>query len=182
MTPSDLYARCAELGRARLERIARFNLNGRDESDPWPEPPSYPFVPSQYWLSTIELNVADHAAEVGFWIDLLGFSMGAFWDDALMVRSPDNTFGLSLYPAGEDRPPVQGVRIELMIDNLVEAAQALKERGVIDDAPFGEPWGAENVMRTCVLTSPSGIRVSLLGQVALAAGEEGGNGGEIETA
>lgn len=71
-------------------------------------------------------------------------------------------------------PPVQGVRIELMIDNLVEAAQALKERGVIDDAPFGEPWGVENFMRTCVLTSPSGIRVSLLGQVALAAGEEGG--------
>ncbi|MCC7492832.1 MAG: hypothetical protein IT204_10810 [Fimbriimonadaceae bacterium] len=156
-------ADCTALGEHRLALIGSFT-SAADWQQRWPAPQhDWPFEWGTCWKACFVLPVPDFAAEVGFFIDLLGCAVNAAWEDHVMLMSPDGAFTFTL-TRGQPGALPPGLRLELMLGNLTAAAAALAARGV-PHQPLGAPWGEDSPMRTCELLSPSGLPLQLWGFV-----------------
>ncbi|MGE3800487.1 MAG: VOC family protein [Candidatus Kapaibacterium sp.] len=150
---------CQNLGKNRLR-----SFSAESHSEPTPTV-DYPFSWGECWTGNIGVAVSDFESEIGFWIDILGFRPFAFFEDTLMFRSIDNSFGMSLSQATEDQPPSHSITVELMLDNLEEATEIIRSRGAEFSKTLFPVWGEEQTMRTTELISPAGFRVILWGMI-----------------
>lgn len=119
-------------GKARIDIAKRAET--RDDWDQlWKKPTNpFPFSWGSTWKQCIEYKVADFPAEVGFFIDILGFPVNAFDPDYAMFTSPNGDFFFSVVPTREgELPTSQGaIRLQFMVQDIIETARELERRGV----------------------------------------------------
>jgi len=150
-------------GRRRLD-LARAGLGREDVQQQWGRPADlYPFTPGECWLPHVRYLVDDYEAEIGFYIDLLGFSVVAFDDRVAMLRDPERTFYLQVSPAGEfGAVHPETISIEVMVGNPIAAAKDLVERGIVFDKEL-EPCGVGSPLMYGEFRTPHGVTVSFWG-------------------
>jgi catechol 2,3-dioxygenase-like lactoylglutathione lyase family enzyme len=119
-------------GKARID-IAKRAESRADWDHLWKKPTHpFPFSWGSAWKQCIEYKVADFPAEVGFFIDILGFPVNAFDPDYAMFTSPGGDFYFSVVPTrdGEQPTPLGAIRLQFMVQHIVETAIELERRGV----------------------------------------------------
>ena len=119
-------------GKARIDIAQRAET--RDDWDQLWKKPTHPFPFSwgNSWKQCVEYKVVDFPAEVGFFIDILGFPVNAFDPDYAMFTSPNGDFYFSVVPTreGEEPTPHGAIRLQFMVQDIVETAVELERRGV----------------------------------------------------
>lgn len=111
----------------------------------------------QWWTDvplkhTIEYQVADFAAEVGFYRSVFGFPFLSLTEDYALCHGTDWTFSFSFRPAADSRPPdLSFLKLQFYVANLDEVAAALTARQqdheITEDSPgqrvihFSTPGG-----------------------------------------
>lgn len=148
-----------DLGQKRLE-VAATARSKEDWEERWPAPAPWAFVWGPCWRTTVEYKVRRFAAEVGFFVDGLGFDANALSADYCMVMAPDRSCFLSFIPAGDgEATPPGAIRFEMMVDGLTELASQLRARGIeFDGGPAPYEGGP---MFTAELTSPNGLAIRI---------------------
>lgn len=153
-------------GKARLD-IARRAHTRADWEHLW-KPTMHPFAFQwgERWQHCIEYRVDDFPAEVGFFIDVLGFPVKAFNDRYAMFTSPDEAFHLAVLPADEHAPaiPPEALRLQFMIRDLEDTVAELERRGVVFDLP-PQPLHPGSHMHIAAFHTPHGIAVELWSEV-----------------
>ncbi len=151
-------------GKARIDIAQR--AASRDDWDRLWKKSTYPFPFSwgDSWKQCVEYKVADFPAEVGFFIDVLGFPVNAFDPDYAMFTSPNGEFYFSVVPAleREEATPADAIRLQFMVDHIFETAVELERRGI----KF-EQWPTRSSENSSLLIgsfrTPNGIGVDLWG-------------------
>jgi predicted enzyme related to lactoylglutathione lyase len=157
--------RCRALGAARVSALERIRSQ-EDWQRLWQAPAQeFPFAWGPCWRATVELRVADFAAELGFYLDLLGFVSHAAGADFAMLATPDHAFGFSLAPAGRSAPtPPESISIQFRVAELPRTVEELRRRGVpIAQEPL--PNGSGSRLHTAAFLTPNGHRIQLWGLV-----------------
>jgi hypothetical protein len=157
--------RCRAFGQARLEAIAQ--IRSRDDWQRlWAEPAhAFPFAWGPCWKATIEIRVAGFPAELGFYIDVLGFASVAVGSDFALLETPDHAFGISVVPCGTAAPtPPEAISIQFMVADIQGTITSLRARGV-PIAQEARPEGPGSPLHTAVFLTPNGHRVKLWGLV-----------------
>ena len=156
-----------ELGQARID-VPKQAESPEEFQRLWREP-AHPFAMSwgECWTFAPCYHVEDFAAEVGFWLDVLGFDSNAIAEDFCMVMDPEKRLTFSVRPAGEERAvtPPEALTLEFMVSGIRELCETLASRGVnVEQGP--EPYGKpDSPMYTAKLRTPAGLRVWLWGLV-----------------
>jgi catechol 2,3-dioxygenase-like lactoylglutathione lyase family enzyme len=151
-------------GKARIDIAQR--AASRDDWDRlWVKPAHpFPFSWGRSWKQCIEYKVADFPAEVGFFIDILGFPVNAFDPDYAMFTSPNGDFFFSVVPVKDKKEITapDAIRLQFMVENIYETASELEKRGV----KF-EKWPASTYEQSHLLIgsfrTPNGISIELWG-------------------
>jgi catechol 2,3-dioxygenase-like lactoylglutathione lyase family enzyme len=153
-------------GRARID-IARRASSRTDWDKMWKRSTfPFPFSWGESWKQCIEYKVDDFAAEVGFYIDILGLPVNAFDPDYAMFTSPGGEFYFSVVPAGDSDPstPPEAIRIQFMVEDILKLAADLEQRGIVF-----EHWPAPCVEGSSLyigyFRTPHGISIDLWGLV-----------------
>lgn len=107
-----------------------------------------------------EFGVEDYAAELGFYLDILGMKVNATWPDHAMIMSPEGDYAFTIYRA---KRTATELNLQFMIGNITAAAAMLKRRGVTVVQDLKAEWGEQSPMRTFKLESPSGVVITLWG-------------------
>lgn len=153
-------------GRARID-IAQRAQSRADWDRMWKES-IHPFSFSWggFWKQCIEYRVEDFAAEVGFFIDVLGFPVLAFDPDYAMFTSPDQDFTFSVVPAGEQLSSTSpdALRIQFMVTDILETAEELERRGVVFEQ-FPQPIEPDASLYIGYFRTPHGICIDLWGEI-----------------
>ncbi len=153
---------CTGYGMRRLDVLKR--ITSRDDwMKLWPKARhSYPFVWGDCWKAVAEFGVKDYAAELGFYLDILGMKVNATWPDHAMIMSPEGDYTFTIYRA---KRTATELNLQFMIGNIQQAVAKLKRRGVTVVQDLNADWGEQNPMRTFKLKSPSGMVITLWGMV-----------------
>jgi hypothetical protein len=129
-------------------------------------PPSVP-VPFEWgscWRHTVEYKASEFEAEVGFWMDCMGFDCNVLSPDYCMVVGPEGAFYLSFVDAKGEAVATDAVRLQFMVHDLDATCSELGDRGITFERrpqpsePGGSTWYA-------TLHTPSGLPVDLWGVV-----------------
>ena len=157
---------CAALGRERLA-LAEALQTPEDWKEKWKDAKhDYPFTWGDCWKAHVVFAVPHFEAELGFYLDVMGFGLNAMWDDHAMLISPDKEFSFVICKGNpEKHAKPESVHLEFMIGNIEEAFTALQERGVPMSGELNAEWGDEHRMRTFELTSPSGYELKIWGMI-----------------
>jgi len=160
--PNPINPRVRAYGKARID-IARRVQSQQDWDSLWKAPQNpFPFKWGDGWQHCIEYRVEDFAAEVGFFIDTLGFSVNAFGPDYAQFTSPDGSFCLGVGPATANAAPTppESIRLQFKITGLGATAAELEKRGVVFDR---RPQAVAPRAALCLATfrTPHGISVDL---------------------
>ena len=163
-TTYPINPRYRAYGKARIDIAKRAET--RDDWDQLWKKPTHPFPFSwgSCWKQCIEYKVADFPAEVGFFIDILGFPVNAFDPDYAMFTSPSGDFFFSVVPTreGETPTPRGAIRLQFMVQNIVDTAVELERRGVkFDQMPARVADNSVFLIGT--FHTPHGIRIDLWG-------------------
>ena len=152
------------LGSARL-RVAREATTAEQWRESWPSAPEeLPFRWGSCWTATMQYRVADFAAEIGFFIDGLGFTANALDQNYCMFAAPDRSYFFSIVPADEEHAatPPDALTIGFMAEHVEVARREIEARGIeFSRAP--EPYQSSSLLRG-ELRTPNGILVELWGQ------------------
>ena len=152
-------------GRARIDIIQHVS-NQEDWDRLWKSPSnSFPFQWTEGWKQCIEYRVEDYAAEVGFYIDFLGFSVDEFGPQYARFCSPAGDFaiGIEACPAGSSASPVSGLGLQLQVTNLFELVEELQKRGVSFEQPPKIHPRDKSLVST-IFKTPHGLVIELLSQ------------------
>jgi catechol 2,3-dioxygenase-like lactoylglutathione lyase family enzyme len=151
-------------GKARIDIAKRAET--RDDWDQlWKKPTNpFPFSWGSSWKHCIEYKVTDFPAEVGFFIDILGFPVNAFDPDYAMFTSPNGDFYFSVVPTreGELPTPHGAIRLQFMVQDIIETSHELERRGV----EFTQMPARVADNSSCLIGSfrtPNGIGIELWG-------------------
>ncbi len=151
-------------GKARIDIAQRAAT--RDDWDRLWKKSTFPFPFSwdRSWKQCVEYKVADYAAEVGFFIDILGFPVNAFDPDYAMFTSPNGEFFFSVVPAqaDEESTPPDAIRLQFMVVKLIETAVELQRRGVVFEQ-WPAPAGENSPLQIGSFRTPHGIGIDLWG-------------------
>jgi catechol 2,3-dioxygenase-like lactoylglutathione lyase family enzyme len=161
--------RVRAFGKARID-IARRARSPEDWQKLWKRPAhSFPFAWGNSWKQCVEYKVDDFAAEVGFFIDVLGLPINAFDPDYAMFTSPNGDFYFSVVPAleGQSTPP-DALRLQFMVADIFATAAELEGRGIVFENPPA-PVQPGSSLHVAWFRTPHGICVDLWGIVQLAA-------------
>jgi hypothetical protein len=149
-------------GKARLD----VTLRARDEQEwqqMWRQPlNSFPFKFGTGWKFCFEYQVDDFAAEVGFYIDVLGFNVNAFSPHYAQFSSPGGELCISIVQAGEgeDSTPADTIRLQLQIRDIEKTSRELETRNVVYEKSLGIEHDAESTLAGFFRT-PHGVRYDL---------------------
>lgn len=161
-TGNRLVGRIRAYGRARVD----ITLNARDEADwqrRWHEPLNdFPFELGQ---AAFEYAVEDFPAEVGFFIDILGFSTTAFSPSFAQFSSPDGNFRFAVSACQPDQSGTSPdtLRIQFVIQDFNQTIQELESRGVVFD-PSPEAVQRSPVSNHARFRTPHGITIDLISE------------------
>lgn len=154
---------CRLLGHNRI-RISE-QAESRDEWERLWEPPKFDYslklVP--WWKMTIEYKVFDFAAEIGFFIDILGFTISALSSKYAMLTNPTEDFHISIVEVEDESKttPQDAFKIEFMVEDIDELQEELHNRGIVferEPAPFGN-HDSNFVLGT--LRTPNNLQIGL---------------------
>lgn len=166
-TNYPINPRIRAYGKARLD-IARRARTPEEWQRLWlPPAQKFIFEWGEHWKQCIEYKVDDLAAEVGFFIDVLGLPVNAFDPDYAMFTSPDGDFHFAVVPALDGNPstPPDAIRLQFMLADILATAQELQERGVEFEVP-PTPIQEGSDLYIGYFRSPHGIPVELWGVVS----------------
>ncbi|MCE7933463.1 MAG: VOC family protein [Chlorobi bacterium CHB2] len=159
----------AQQGVAILRQIGQQRLasatNAQSQED-WNSlaaslPHKFPFDWGDCWRQSTEYRVCDFAAEVGFYTDILGFSILVLSDTYAMFTSPDHAFNVAFVPVqkGDETPP-NAIAIEFMVNNIAETVAKLQERGISFET-LPSPPTAQPILTTATFRTPNSIQLRL---------------------
>jgi len=169
----NMSAKVRAYGKARID-IARRAQSRQDWDTLWKKPQyGFPMQWGENWKQCVEYRVDDYAAEVGFYIDVLGFPVNAFDPNYAMFTSPDQAFFLAVAPAaeGENPTPVDAVRFQFMVTDLFQLTEELEKRGVAFEQ-YPQPVSENSSLCIGSFRTPHGILIELWGLVEIPAMEE----------
>jgi predicted enzyme related to lactoylglutathione lyase len=149
-------------GKARID-VTRRAHNEREWQSLWREPRfPFPFTWADGWKQCMQYTVEDFAAEIGFFIDVLGFPVSAFSPNYAQFTSPDQAFffGVAAVHEGGQVAPPDSLSIQFMLSDLDGAIQQLEQRGVVFER---KPEKEAVSPPIAVLRSPHGVRIELWG-------------------
>lgn len=153
-------------GKARLD-IAQRAHTPADWQRLWlPPAQDFPFKWGEPWKQCMEYKVDDFAAEVGFYVDVLGLSVIALDPDYAMFTSPGGDFYFGVVPAisgGESTPP-EAIRLQFMVADILATAEVLENRGIKFEATPA-PCQEGSQLHIGFFRSPHGIPIDLWGIV-----------------
>lgn len=165
-TKYPINPRVRAYGKARLD-IAQRARTSADWQRLWlPPVQDFPFEWGEPWKQCVEYKVDDFAAEVGFYVDVLGLSVIALDPDYAMFTSPGGDFYFAVVPAlsgGESTPP-EAIRLQFMIADILATAEVLEDRGINFEAPPA-PCQEGSQLYIGYFRSPHGIPIDLWGMV-----------------
>jgi hypothetical protein len=168
-TTAVVNPRIRAYGKARLD-MARRMQSQDDWERLWVAPRHpFPFRWREAWKYSFEYTVDEFAAEVGFFIDVLGFPVTAIGPDYAMFTSPDDGFHFAVVPTPPDgRPtPPDTVCMQFMVADIVETAAELESRGVVfESRPRPVSTGSRQL--SGYFRTPNGICVDLWGHAPAA--------------
>lgn len=147
-----------DYGKTRLAFVK--SCQSEEDWDQWAEPKhQFAFQYGPCWKNTIEYKVSDFAAEVGFFIDVLGCDCNALMEDYAMIQGPEQEFTFSFRPAKNEEAvtPKDAITIEFMVSNIDELHRELISRGIeFIQSPQEESGG-----QTAKFQTPHGITIKL---------------------
>lgn len=164
LTNYPVNPRIRAYGKARIDLAMRLN-NTADWDEHW-KPPSNPFPLTwgQSWKHCVEYRVDDFAAEVGFFIDVLGFSVNALDHSYAMFTSPQQDFFFAFVPTDADEAPTSpdAFRLQFMVRDVSATYQELLRRGIAFELNPQPLCPASSIQITSFRT-PNGIPVEIWG-------------------
>lgn len=170
-------------GKARID-ITKRAKDERDWQENWREQLYfYPFELAADWKTCFEYKVDDFAAEVGFFMDFLGFPSSAFSPSYAQFTSPDGDFyiGVSAVQDGEDSTLPDTLRIQFNVLDIFDTIAELERRGIMFE---GEPKPVHDDSDILVIScrTPHGISIDLWGsdEIASSVIDDYETGNEIE--
>jgi len=196
-TQHRIDPRVRAYGKARID----ITLRAKDEQEwqqKWKDPRyAFPFRFGDSWKHCVEYRVDDFAAEVGFFMDVLGFPVQTFSPSFAIFTSPGQDFFISVVssPEGYFSTAPDAIRLQFKVENILETVEELERRGVVfEQRP--QPNGHGGLI-TGYFRTPHGICIDLLGYPEPAGrpsarprpeaptpqpreAEEDGDGGEID--
>jgi len=151
-------------GKARID----FALRAKSPED-WarlwfPPANAFPFSWGGSWKHSVEYKLDDFAAEVGFFIDILGLTVNIFDPGYAMFTSPQGDFFFSVVPAaglGASTPP-DSLRLQFMVSSITTLSRELEKRGIVFDQP-PEPVQPGSSLKVGYFRTPHGICIDLFG-------------------
>ncbi len=158
--------RVRAFGKARID-IARRARNQEDWERLWKRPAhSFPFKWGEAWKQCIEYKVDDFAAEVGFFIDVLGLPVNSLDEGYAQFTSPHGDFFFAVVPTPEDQysTPPDALRLQFMVADIFDTAEELENRGIEFDQPPQPCQEGASLYIGCFRT-PHGLCVELWGNV-----------------
>lgn len=153
-------------GKARLD-IAQRVHSPADWQRLWlPPAQDFPFKWGKPWKQCVEYKVDDFAAEVGFYIDVLGLPVIALDPDYAMFTSPGGDFYFAVVPAlgGRGSTPPDAIRLQFMLADILATVNVLEDRGIEFEAP-PLPVQDGSDLHIGYFRSPHGIPIELWGMV-----------------
>jgi catechol 2,3-dioxygenase-like lactoylglutathione lyase family enzyme len=163
--PYHVDPRIRALGKARID-ITRRAQSEAEWQSLWRAPRyTFPFIWESGWKLCIEYLVDDYAAEVGFFIDVLGLPVNAFSPSYAMFTSPlqDFAFSVRLAAEGQTATPADTLRIQFQIRDLAYTVEELQGRGItFEQLPTPDSAFGANLY-TASFRTPNGVRVDLVG-------------------
>lgn len=172
-TNYPINPRVRAYGKARID-IAKRAKNAEEWNKLWlPASNSFPLVWGEAWKHCVEYKVEDFPAEVGFFIDVLGFQINAFDPGYAMFTSPQGEFFFAVVPTHPgDRPtPTDAIRLQFLVKDILATTRELEKRGIdFDQAPQPIQPGSSVIISG--FRTPNGIPVELWGVNGLAAPSE----------
>jgi catechol 2,3-dioxygenase-like lactoylglutathione lyase family enzyme len=166
-TNYPINPRVRAYGKARLD-IARRARTPADWQRLWlPPAQKFTFQWGRPWKQCIEYKVDDLAAEVGFYIDVLGLPVNAFDPDYAMFTSPAGDFFFAVVPAlgGSPSTPPDAIRLQFMLADILTTTAELQARG-IDFEALPAPIQEGSNLYIGYFRSPHGIPIELWGIVS----------------
>ena len=165
-TNYPINPRVRAYGKARLD-LARRARNGEEWQRIW-KPPSnpYPFKLGSAWKQCIEYKVDDFAAEVGFFIDIIGLEVNSLDPGYAQFTSPQRDFYFAVVetPQGYSSTPPEALRIQFMVEDIFTTAEELENRGISFEIP-PQPCQAGSALNIGAFRTPHGITIELWGIV-----------------
>jgi len=165
-TNYPINPRVRAYGKARID-IAQRAQTPADWERLWVNPlHAFPFVWGESWKQCIEYKVDDFAAEVGFFIDVLGLPVNAFGPAYAMFTSPQGDFFFSFIPTprGEYSTPPDAIRLQFMVADIFTTTRELEQRGIeFEHLPVPIQPGLP--LHAASFRTPNGILVDLWGVV-----------------
>ncbi len=159
----DFIKYCQGLGESRVKSISGIN-SPEEWAEKWLNSVhEFPFDFAECWNMTVEYVVDNFEAELGFYIDILGFSINALDSAYAMVTGPNDDFHVSFVPRapGMSSTPPEALKIEFMVKNIMTLVKELKARGIEFESEPGPYGGSDSSFYTGVYRTPHGIRISL---------------------
>ena len=156
--------RVRAFGKARLD-IARRAQTRQDWDALWKRPQhEFPFTWGSHWKQCVEYRVEDYAAEVGFFIDILGLPVNAFNEYTAMFTSPDHEFYLAVTPTfeGQQPTPPDALRLQFFVSDIFDIAEELERRGIAFEQP-PQPVSEGSNYFVGYFRTPHGICIDLCG-------------------
>jgi len=151
-------------GKARID-FAQRAKSPDDWARLWVRPANdFPFSWGGSWKHSVEYKVDDFAAEVGFFIDILGLTVNIFDPGYAMFTSPQGDFYFSVVPAaglGASTPP-DALRLQFMVSAITTLSRELELRGIVFDQP-PEPVQPGSPLKVGYFRTPHGICIDLFG-------------------
>lgn len=155
-------------GKARID-ITRRASDESEWQSKWRAPlHSYPFTPGEGWQFCFEYKVDDFAAEVGFFIDVLGFEVRAFSPSYAQFTDPYNDFcfGVAATQEGEQSTDPETIRLQFNVDHILETVKTLEMRGIVFQQP-PVPISGQPHLLVGYFRSPHGVCIDLFGEISL---------------
>jgi len=159
--PYQVHPLVRSFGKARIE-VTRQAKDEQEWQKLWRAPKhSLPFKWSTIWKECVEYKVEDFASEVGFFIDLLGFSVHLFSPSYARLTTPgeDFFFAISACREGELPTPAEALRLQFGIEDLAETIVELENRGLTVEQVVQE---AASEWDVASLRTPNGIWIDLV--------------------
>ena len=172
-TNYPINPRVRAFGKARID-IAERAKNPADWEKLWKPPSaSYPFVLGESWKQCVEYRVDDFAAEVGFFIDVLGLPVNAFDPGYAMFTSPQRDFFFAVVPTphAEQSTPPDAFRLQFMVKDIISTTHELEQRGVFFEQP-PLPLHPGSSLSIAGFRTPHGICIELWGMVMSSASSD----------
>ncbi len=166
MSPAPhISPRVRAYGKARIDITRR----AKDEEEwrrLWKAPSQpYAFTAGEGWKFNLVYTVDDYAAEIGFFIDVLGFQVLAFSPSQAQLASSDGNFAFTVLAAkdeGTGTPP-EALHLQLNVEAITQTVRELERRGVsIDQQPT--PVQPGSTWQIASFRTPHGVTIELLNE------------------